>query len=38
MSGWWTRIRDACEAGLLETQSLKIPELGVELTGADIFE
>jgi Uma2 family endonuclease len=26
------------EAGLLETQSLKISELGVELTGADIFE
>jgi Uma2 family endonuclease len=27
-----------CETGLVETQSLKISELGVEVTGADIFE
>jgi hypothetical protein len=27
-----------CETGLLETQSLKISELGVEITGADIFD
>ena len=27
-----------CETGLVETQSLKISELGVEITGADIFE
>jgi len=27
-----------CENGLVETQSLKISELGVEITGADIFE
>lgn len=26
------------EAGLVETQSLKISELGIETTGADIFE
>ena len=26
------------EAGLFEAQSLKIAELGVEVTGADIFE
>jgi Uma2 family endonuclease len=28
----------ACESGLIEMQRLKISELGVELTGADIFE
>ena len=27
-----------CENGLVETQSLKIAELNLELTGADIFE
>ena len=27
-----------CEAGLAETATLKIPELGVEITAADIFE
>ena len=27
-----------CEAGLVEVQSLKIPELSLELEGADIFE
>ena len=27
-----------CETGLVETQSLKISELGVGITGADIFE
>ncbi len=27
-----------CENGLVETQSLKISELGLEITGADIFE
>jgi len=27
-----------CETGLVETQSLKISELGVEVTGADIFD
>ena len=27
-----------CETGLVEPQSLKISELGVEITGADIFE
>jgi Uma2 family endonuclease len=27
-----------CEAGLVETQLLKISELGVEVTGADIFD
>jgi Uma2 family endonuclease len=27
-----------CETGLVETQSLKISELDVEITGADIFE
>jgi hypothetical protein len=26
------------EAGLLEAQSLKISELGIELAGPDIFE
>jgi len=27
----------ACEAGLAETASLKVPELGVEVTAADLF-
>jgi Uma2 family endonuclease len=27
-----------CETGLVETQSLKVSELGVEVTGADIFD
>jgi len=27
-----------CETGLVEAQSLKISELGVEITGPDIFE
>ncbi len=27
-----------CEAGLLETRSFEIPELGVEVIGLDIFE
>jgi Uma2 family endonuclease len=27
-----------CETGLVKTQSLKISELGVEITGADIFD
>ena len=27
-----------CETGLVETQSLKIPERGLEVTGADIFD
>jgi Uma2 family endonuclease len=27
-----------CETGLVEARSLKISELGVEITGADIFE
>lgn len=27
-----------CETGLVETPSLKVSELGVEITGADIFE
>ena len=27
-----------CEAGLTETASLKVPELGIEVTPADIFE
>jgi Uma2 family endonuclease len=27
-----------CEAGLTETATLKIPELGVEIAAADIFE
>jgi hypothetical protein len=27
-----------CDTGLVETQSLKTSELGVELTAADIFD
>jgi len=27
-----------CETGLVETQSLKIPEINVELTAADLFD
>ena len=27
-----------CEAGLTEVASLKVPELGVELTPTEIFE
>ena len=27
-----------CEAGLTEVATLKIPELGIEVTPADIFE
>jgi Uma2 family endonuclease len=34
----YSRRMYVCEAGLLEMQSLKISELGVELAGADIFE
>jgi len=34
----YSRRLYTCEAGLLETQQLKISELGVEVTSGDIFE